>query len=161
MTFSFKSIASWSLVVVILIQFVPLKRINPPVVSDIQLPGLIKSSLKKACYDCHSNESRWENIAYIAPASWLVSNTVASGRKSLNFSEWNIQDMANNTKKTTEIQKVISERSAHQLLYYLWKPETCLTDKEKKALRQWFNQYTQQQESFLKNSANNHQDRIF
>ena len=161
MTFSFKSIVSWSIVLLILMQFVPLKRINPPVVSDIQLPCLIKSSMKKACYDCHSNETRWENIAYIAPASWLVSNTVASGRNALNFSEWNIQDMANNRLITTKIQKVISERSAHQQLYYLWKPETHLTDRERKAILQWLNQYVQKQESFLKNSANNHQDKIF
>ncbi len=143
MTFSFKSIASWSLVVLILMQFVPLKRINPPVISDIQLPGFIKSSLKKACYDCHSNETRWDTIAYIAPASWLVSNTVASGRNALNFSELKIQDIANKQQNTTKIQKVISEGSAHQQLYYLWKPETCLTDKERKALVQWINQYVQ------------------
>jgi len=143
MTFSFKSIASWSLVVLILMQFVPLKRINPPVISDIQLPGFIKSSLKKACYDCHSNETRWDTIAYIAPASWLVSNTVASGRNALNFSELKIQDIANKQQNTTKIQKVISEESAHQQLYYLWKPETCLTDKERKALVQWINQYVQ------------------
>ena len=152
---------SWSIVLLILMQFVPMRRINPPVVSVIQLPYLIKRSLKKACYDCHSNETRWDTIAYIAPASWLVSNMVTSGRNVLNFSEWNIQDMANNRKKTTEIQKVISDGSAHQQLYYLWKPETCLTAKERKALLQWLNQYVQKQESFLKNSANNHQDKIF
>ena len=140
MTCSFKSIASWSLVVLILMQFAPLKRINPPVVSIIQLPCLITSSLKKACYDCHSNETRWDTIAYIAPASWLASNTVASGRNALNFSEWNIQDMANNQQKITKIQKVISEGSAHQKLYYLWKPETRLTVKETETLLQWLNQ---------------------
>ncbi len=143
MTLSFKSIASWSIVVLILMQFVPLKRINPPVVSDIQLPGFIKSSLKKACYDCHSNETRWDTIAYIAPASWLASTIVASGRNVLNFSEWNIKDIANNRKKTTEIKKVISERSAHQQLYYLWKPENHLTDTERITLQLWLHQQGQ------------------
>ncbi len=135
MTFSFKSIASWSLVVLILMQFVPVKRINPPEVSVIQLPRLIKSSLKKACYDCHSNETRWDPIAYVAPASWLASTIVASGRNALNFSEGNLQDMTNN-----RIKKVISEGSAHQPLYSLWKPETHLTVKETETLLQWLSQ---------------------
>jgi len=132
MTFSFKPIASWSVVILILMQFVPLKRINPPVVSDIQLPGFIKSSLKKACYDCHSNETRWDTIAYIAPTSWLASTIVASGRRALNFSTWHNQ-------KTTEIVKVAAEGSAHQPLYYLWKPEARLTTTERDTLLQWLN----------------------
>ena len=143
MTFSFKSIASWSIVVLILMQFVPLKRINPPVVSVVQLPCLIKSSLKKACYDCHSNETRWDTIAYIAPASWLASNIVASGRATLNFSTWHNQKTTEKTLPTTQILKVVAEGAAHQQLYYLWKPETHLTDKEKITLVQWLNQYGQ------------------
>ncbi len=138
MNLSFKSIASWSIVVLIIMQFVPLKRINPPVVSDIQLPGSIKNSLKKACYDCHSNETQWDNIAYIAPASWFASNIVASGRNALNFSVWNNQKIANKRQETTKIQTVISQ-GAHQQLYYLWKPGSHLTVKEAKALLQWLN----------------------
>jgi len=143
MSLSLKSIGSWSILLLMLMQFIPLKRINPPAVSDIQTPTVIKSSLKKACYDCHSNETRWDTIAYIAPASWLASTIVASGRNVLNFSEWNIQDIANNRKKTTEIKKVISERSAHQQLYYLWKPENHLNDTERITLQLWLHQQGQ------------------
>ncbi|MFZ4524658.1 MAG: heme-binding domain-containing protein [Chlorobium sp.] len=140
MTFSFKSTASWSLVVLILMQFVPLKRINPPVVSEIQLPHVIKSSLKKACYDCHSNETRWDSFGYVAPASWLASTRVASGRTALNFSTGNSQKTAEKTLPTKEIMRVVTNGSAHQPLYYLWKPETHLTIKETEALLQWLNQ---------------------
>ncbi len=130
MTFSFKSIASWTLLILMLIQFVPLKRINPPTVSVIQAPEIVKIALKRSCYDCHSNETRWTSIAWIAPISWLASDIVASGRNALNFSVWD-----NN--KRAEIRKVISEGSAHQRLYYLWKPEAQLTTTETSTLLEW------------------------
>jgi len=139
MTLSFKSIASWSIVMLILMQFVPLKRINSPVVSDIQLPEFLKSSLKKACYDCHSNETRWDEIAYIAPASWLIFNIVASGRNTLNFSIWNNQKTAKSQQLTTSIRKVVLEGSVHQPLYYLWKPDAHLTINETKMILKWMN----------------------
>ncbi|MEI7824764.1 MAG: heme-binding domain-containing protein [Chlorobiaceae bacterium] len=132
MTFSFKSFISWAFLLIMLMQFIPLNRINPPIVSDIHAPDLVKKGLKRSCYDCHSNETRWPDFAYIAPASWLASNIVASGRTALNFSAWN-------HKKLAKIRKVISDMPAHQQLYYLWKPDAQLTVTETRALLEWTN----------------------
>ncbi len=49
-------------VVIIGIQFIPVERTNPPVVSDIDAPSDIKDILRKACYDCHSNETNWAMV---------------------------------------------------------------------------------------------------
>ena len=138
MTLSIKSIASWSIVVLILMQFVPLNRINPPVPSQIQIPYTIKSSLKKACYDCHSYETKWTQIAYIAPASWLACGIVSSGRTALNFSTLK----KNETRApllTTKLRHTVKKGSAHQQLYYLLKPEAQLSIKETNAVLQWLN----------------------
>jgi hypothetical protein len=135
MTFSFKSITSWALLLIILMQFIPLNRINPLAVSDIQAPDLVKKGLLRSCYDCHSNETRWPAFAWIAPASWLASRSVASGRAALNFSAWN-------NKKRSKIRKVISEKPAHQQLYYLWNPDAKLTIKETTATLEWLNLFT-------------------
>ena len=43
---------------------------------------------KRACFDCHSNETEWPGYASIAPVSWLVQHDVSEGRAALNFSEW-------------------------------------------------------------------------
>ncbi len=43
---------------------------------------------KRACFDCHSNETEWPAYASIAPVSWLVQHDVDAGRAVLNFSEW-------------------------------------------------------------------------
>ena len=139
MTFTLKSIASWTLLLLILMQFIPLNRINPPVVSDFQTPLVIKSSLKKACYDCHSNETRWTAIAYIAPVSWLLSSTVSSGRNVLNFSRWNNGTNAQTRSQRAAIISILNYGTMHQQLYYRWRSDAQLTDHETKTVLSWLN----------------------
>ncbi|MBN2203599.1 MAG: heme-binding domain-containing protein [Thermoleophilia bacterium] len=73
------------------IQIVPYGRAheNPPVTAapawdSPRTEGLVRG----ACYDCHSNETRWPWYSYIAPASWLLTRDVDEGREAMNFSEW-------------------------------------------------------------------------
>jgi hypothetical protein len=42
----------------------------------------------RACFDCHSNLTKWRWYSNIAPVSWLVQADVDGGRGALNFSEW-------------------------------------------------------------------------
>jgi hypothetical protein len=48
----------------------------------------VKTLLKRACYDCHSNRTVWPWYAKVAPVSWLIQSDVDRGRQRLNFSEW-------------------------------------------------------------------------
>jgi len=43
---------------------------------------------KGACFDCHSNETKWPWYTNAAPVSWLVENDVKGGRSAFDFSEW-------------------------------------------------------------------------
>ena len=74
------------------IQLVPYGRNhdNPPVSGEpsFSQPGA-KELAVRACYDCHSNQTRWPWYSNIAPASWLIQRDVDQGRRVLNFSEWN------------------------------------------------------------------------
>ncbi len=70
------------------IQFVPVERTNPPVTGEIQAPEEVMHILRKACYDCHSNETVYPWYSYIAPMSWTIESDVKVGRGDLNFSEW-------------------------------------------------------------------------
>jgi len=137
MTYSSKTIASWSVIVLILVQFIPLNRINPPASSKIQLPNAITSLLKKACYDCHSYETRWTRIAYVAPASWFVSGFVSSGRSALNFSTVKSDEITPLLSK--KIQTIVKKGNAHQQLYHLLKPEAQLSTSDTELLLKWLN----------------------
>jgi hypothetical protein len=67
---------------------------NPPVVparllqAHVPVPADIDSILRRACHDCHSNQTRWPFYARVAPISWLVARDVRGARVDLNFSEW-------------------------------------------------------------------------
>lgn len=75
----------------LVIQLVPYgwRHPNPPVVRDAPWPDAESEAIaRRACYDCHSNESKWPAYAYVAPASWLVRYDVDEARAALNFSDW-------------------------------------------------------------------------
>lgn len=88
--------AAAGLVVVALVgaQFFRPARENPPVQPEArlealaQVPAPVGDLLRRACYDCHSNETRWPWYSQVAPVSWLVARDVRLGRGQLNFSAW-------------------------------------------------------------------------
>lgn len=88
-------IALWAILGLLLIQLIPIDRTNPPVnekdnfVKVENTPKEVEVLLKKACYDCHSNETKYPSYAYIAPISWSIKHHINEGRKHLNFSVWN------------------------------------------------------------------------
>ncbi len=90
----FSKILYWFLIVIALIQFIPVDRTNKPVdkkvnfVNVFNTPENVQEVLKKACYDCHSNETVYPDYAFVAPISWSIKHHINEGREHLNFSEW-------------------------------------------------------------------------
>ena len=70
----------------LVIQLVPVDRSNPAITADFDAPPEIDAILRRGCYDCHSNETRWPWYTRIAPVSWAVARDVAKGREGLNYS---------------------------------------------------------------------------
>ncbi len=91
----FKKILNWGAVAIlgifVIIQFVPYGRAhsNPPVRVEPKWDAPQTRELaKRACFDCHSNETVWPWYSNVAPMSWLVQRDVEKARQQLNFSEW-------------------------------------------------------------------------
>src|SRR5690242_8962779 len=76
-------------ILVIVIQVIPVTRDNPPGETEVPAPDSVRVVLRRACYDCHSNETVWPWYSRIAPVSWLLARDVHQGRRELNFSTWN------------------------------------------------------------------------
>jgi hypothetical protein len=72
----------------IAIQFVPAHRTNRLGSGDPPAPRDVQWTLRRACYDCHSTETRWPIWAYVAPVSWQVIADVEKARARVNFSDW-------------------------------------------------------------------------
>lgn len=131
-----KKFIAFIVVLLVGIQFIPVERTNPPVQSDIDAPSEVKAVLKKACYDCHSNETNWVWYTKIAPMSFLAVKDVNDGRKHLNFSEW-----GSYTDKTEKIMEEIWEEVREEKMppwqYRIAHSEAKLTQEEKGILRNW------------------------
>ena len=118
----------------LLVQAVPYGRAhsNPPVTQEPAWDSAqTRAYAVAACYDCHSNETRWPWYTNVAPVSWLVQNDVEGGRSALNFSEWNRPQ----GEGAGEITEVVREGEMPPF-YYAWMPnhrDARLSDGEKAA----------------------------
>ncbi len=116
----------YGLVVIIVgIQFFRINKTNPN--SDIKNdfieinhpPKNILTNLKSACYDCHSNESKYPWYSNIAPVSWWLKHHINEGREELNFSNWGKYKRKRKIKKLKEAIDELEE-SGMPLNEYTW-----------------------------------------
>lgn len=124
-------------VIFIAIQFVPVKKINPPVTGEIPAPAEVKSILERSCYDCHSNQTDWPWYGYIAPVSWLVASDVSEGRRHLNFSEWDSYSTDKRNKKLAKIVEEVKEGEMPLRMYAMMHPRAKLSSADIGILKTW------------------------
>ena len=140
--------------IILLIQFVPVDRGNPPVTSPIPLPDEVRAVVQQSCFDCHSNETRWPWYAYVAPVSWLVAHDVEEARGHVNFSEdgaMSAEDLAGLSK---EIWEEVEEGEMPLPKYLLMHPDARLTDEDKATLEGWAGSHADGE-----SSGHEHEDR--
>jgi hypothetical protein len=127
------------IVLFIAIQFIPTNKINPPIDDNIKLniSAEIMDILKRSCYDCHSNETKWPTYSSIAPMSWNIIGHVNDGRKALNFSQWKKIDPKVKIKRLERTIKTVNNGMMPLSSYLLLHDEAILSDEDKKILVDW------------------------
>jgi hypothetical protein len=115
---------------VILMQFWQPDTTNPPVVSepvwdDAQTEALVR----RACYDCHSNETFWPWYTRIVPFSHLLLRDVENGRAVLNFSDWDATCCG--VAQMNDMAETVNKREMPLPYYLVLHPEAQLTDFER------------------------------
>jgi len=132
-------ILGWIVAALLLLQLVRIDIPEPPKATpadEIQAPKQIHALLKRACYDCHSNSTRWPWYANIAPISFEVRGHVKDGRAWLNFNIWNRYDEKKQQERLKGIVKSINFKMP--IPSYLWAhPEARLTHEEREAIKKW------------------------
>ena len=129
-----------------LLQLANPSRTNAPVVPGHDLlatnppPPEITALLHHACYDCHSNETKWPWYSRVAPVSWLVANDVARGRERLNFSEWPRELPERAAKRLERISEEVDYKDMPPAKYTLMHPEARLTADQRQQLIHWADQ---------------------
>ncbi len=119
---------SIGVVAFLLTQLVPYRVTNPPTRSEPKWDSARTRQLAvAACFDCHSNETKWPWYSNIAPMSWLVQRDVDEGRQHLNFSTWSAGQGGG------DAADMLSSGKMPPFQYTIMHPEANLSDADKAA----------------------------
>ena len=119
-------------VALVFAQFVPYGRdhSNPSArIEPVWDSSRTRELARRACFDCHSNETIWPWYSHVAPVSWLLQSDVDEGRATMNFSEWNRE-----YSEAKEASKEVEENEMPMWAYTVTHAEARLSNEEKAAL---------------------------
>jgi len=119
------------------VQLFPAQRTNPPSSAELVGPSPVVATLSRACYDCHSNETRWPWYSHFAPLSWVIVNHVEKGRRELNFSEWNTYYPNAQRRKLRWMGRALSEEKMPPWYYRLAHRDARLSASDRILLQRW------------------------
>ncbi len=131
---------------VLLIQVFPVDRRLPATKPELALeqqympPANVVQLLKNACYDCHSNQTRYPWYSRIQPIGWWIQQHIREGRNNLNFSDignWTSEDQADLLRHSA---KLVHQEEMPLASYLPLHPEARLRPEEKKLLVDWLMQ---------------------
>jgi hypothetical protein len=138
-----KRIVLGLVVLVAAVQLFRPERTNPSVNSaqtvqaGATVPPEVDAILRRSCYDCHSNETRWPWYSGVAPMAFGVVGHVTEGRSELNFSEWGAYSPK---KRTGLLEKMCEEvrEGRMPLKQYLWlHRDATLSEADWKSVCDW------------------------
>lgn len=130
-------------ILAIIIQLIPNKlpenknALSNDLVLVEKAPEEVKLILRKACYDCHSNQTTYPWYSYVAPVSWLITKDVREGREELNFSEWADQSKRKKIKILNEMADEMEDKKMPLKVYTITHRDAVLTDEEISTITTW------------------------
>lgn len=103
---------------------------NPPATPIAWDSPETEALARRACMDCHSNETVWPWYSYVPPVSLLIVRDVLSGRNELNFSAPN----GISAHDLREAVEVTLEGEMPPAIYTWTRPEARLSPEERRRL---------------------------
>ena len=134
------------IVILIGIQFITIDKTNPSAdmtkdfIDITNPPSELGNVIKSACYDCHSNHTRYPWYSDVAPFSWLIKEHVNNGRRHMNFSIWPDYKEAKKANKIDECIEMIKSDEMPLKGYVMLHEEAEITHEQKMQLISWFNE---------------------
>jgi protocatechuate 3,4-dioxygenase beta subunit len=126
-----------------LLQFFPIDKTLPPTKEAQEFhvvqnpPDAVFSLLKNACYDCHSNHTRYPSYSNIQPVGWWLQNHVEEGRAELNFSEFGQWNEHERREVLDDCANLIEKGKMPPVSYLPMHPAARLTGQQKAVLVNW------------------------
>lgn len=107
------------------------------IVANHPVPAGVRRILARACYDCHSNSTKYPWYAAVQPVGWWLNRHVTQGRAELNFSEFAVYSDKRAVRKLNKVADEVRERHMPLKSFLLMHQETKLTDVEIALVSNW------------------------
>ena len=127
----------------IAIQFIrPARNESEQVLSSdisktLTVPDSVQVILKNACYDCHSNNTKYPWYVNIQPTGWLMAKHINQAKVELNFSEFGSYSSRRQISKLNGIGNSIKDNIMPLSSYKLMHKNAQLSTKGKILLINW------------------------
>ena len=125
------------------VQFVSTPRNTGPtegpasLVAREKVPGDVQAMLQRACYDCHSANTKYPWYAAVQPVAWWMNQHVLDGKTEVNFSDFARYDTKRTVRKLQAVADEVRDRKMPLKSYLLVHGEAKLTDAEAARLAKW------------------------
>lgn len=100
-------------------------------------PDEVKLVLKQACFDCHSDFTRYPWYNNITPVNYWLDGHISHGKGELNFSQWNSYSKKRKDHKLEEIIGMVEKREMPLPSYTWTHREAVLSGSQIKAVKAW------------------------
>ncbi|MBS1586102.1 MAG: heme-binding domain-containing protein [Bacteroidetes bacterium] len=140
-----KKIILFLLAVFIIIQFIrPAKNLaarGPQHIEAIYpMPDNVKQIMRVACYDCHSDSTRYPWYNRVQPVAWWLNHHVDEAKGELNFSQFGTYSKQKQVKKLQKVKSSVT-KGWMPLDSYLWiHKDAKLSPEQAKAIADWADQ---------------------
>ena len=131
------------MIVFIAIQFIqPLHNISGQVLptdimKTVNVPDDVLTIIKNACYDCHSNNTRYPWYVSIQPVGWLMANHIKMGKENLNFSDFGTYSPRKQTNKLRSVVTSIKDGTMPLPSYKIMHSSATLSVEDKMVIINW------------------------
>jgi hypothetical protein len=135
------------LVVIFIVTFVVIQFFQPEknigeitenhILKQEQLPEIVQQTIKNACLDCHSNNTRYPWYDRISPRPWMINKHITKGKGELNFSEWRELDDYDKIGALEDIRQELEQKTMPLKAYVMIHREAKLSEEQVAALLAW------------------------
>lgn len=139
----YKKILLALLIVFIAIQFIqPAHNISGQVLptditKTVNVPDKVLDIFKNACYDCHSNNTRYPWYVHIQPMGWMMARHIKNGKDNLNFNDFGSYSKRKQANKLRSIETSIKEGTMPLSSYVSMHTDARLSAEDKKLITDW------------------------
>lgn len=134
---------TFALAALIVIQFFPTEKnvhatipANDFLVSNNAPPHIVEM-IHTACYDCHSNNTRYPWYNKLQPAAWFLEGHVKEGKEEMNLNEWTTFSEKEKIHTLKHIKEAVKEGWMPLKSYKFIHKDARLTEAQRQEISTW------------------------